>query len=99
MLSNCVASKLIEVSKEQFPTIFYFSFDLGQSAFKRARRINHVWNQTVFEKGWLKKLRSEDFSLEDESRSERPTAISDDDLKAFVEANPSQTVREIAKDL
>lgn len=43
---------------------------------------------------WFKKLRSGAFNLENGPRS---GAFQDEDLKAFVEANPLQTVREIAE--
>lgn len=49
--------------------------------------------------GWFEKFRSQDFNFEDALRSGRPTDIEDDGLKAFVEANPSQAVREIAEGL
>ena len=40
-----------------------------------------------------------DFSLEDEPHSGRPKAISDEDFRGISEADPSQTVREIAEEL
>ena len=48
---------------------------------------------------WLNKFRSGDFSLEDEPHSGRPKAISDEDFRGILEADPSQTVREIAEEL
>lgn len=52
------------------------------------------------EKGpWFEKFRSVDLSLEDAPRSGQPTTAHDNSLKAFVEADPLQTVREIAENL
>lgn len=48
---------------------------------------------------WFEKFRFEDFKVEDAPRGDRPTAIKDGDLKAFLEVNPSQTVHKIAESL
>lgn len=40
------------------------------------------------------RIRSGDFNLADAPRSSRHTAMEDDDLKPFVEDDPSQTVSE-----
>lgn len=91
------------MSKEQLRTIFFFNYKLGQSAVETARQINQVWgpNSTAERtvRRWFEKFRSGDFSLEDEPRSGRPRATPDEDLKAVVEDDPSQTVREIAEKL
>ena len=48
---------------------------------------------------WFTKFRAEDFSLEDEPRSGRPTVIQEDFLRGIVEADPPKTTRQIAQDL
>lgn len=45
---------------------------------------------------WFAKFRSGNFSMNDASRSGRSTEIESDDIKAIVDVNPTQTVREIA---
>ncbi|XP_066253847.1 uncharacterized protein [Euwallacea similis] len=45
------------------------------------------------------KFRSGDFDIDDASRSGRPTEINSSDVKAIVESDPSQSVREIATKL
>ena len=76
---------------------------MSKEQLRTARQVNQVWRpNSVGEstvRQWFNKFRSGDFSLEDEPRSGRPKAIPDEDLKAFVEADPSQTVREIAEKL
>ena len=47
----------------------------------------------------LKTFRSGDFSLKDGQRSDRPSDVNDDLLKATIESNRHITVREIAKQL
>lgn len=86
-----------------FRQIFFYEFKLGLSAAETARKINQVYGPNSINERtvqlWFKKFRSGDFSLEDAPRSGRPTVIQDDNLKAMVEADPSQTVRGIAEEL
>ena len=91
------------MSKEQFRTIFYFNFKLGQSAAETARQINQIWGQNSVGEStvqqWFKKFRSGDISLEDAPRSGRPRALQDNELRTLVEDDPSQTARGIAQKL
>src|SRR5687768_3726372 len=97
---SCFLSHLFrkncDMSTEQFRTIFYFNFKLGQSAVETARQINLVWGPNSVGEStvcrWFQKFRAGDFSLEDEPRSGRPTVIQDEDWRNLVEADPSQTV-------
>ena len=89
--------------KRALRTIFFFDYKLGQSAIETAQQINQVWGPNSAREStvrqWLNKFRSGDFSLEDEPHSGRPKAISDEDFKGMLKADPSQTVREIAEKL
>ncbi|VDO60605.1 unnamed protein product [Heligmosomoides polygyrus] len=58
-----------------------------------------MWGGIVLEKDRGTVVREISFNLEDAPRSGRPTAMQDDDLKAFVDDDPSQTVREIVDGL
>lgn len=64
-----------------------------------ARNINEVFGENVANertvRRWFKKFRSGDFSLENEPRG-RPETKVDDELKVAVEADTTQTTRELA---
>ena len=78
-----------------FLPIFLYGSKLNQSTDETARKINQAFgNDSVNERivrSWFVKFRSGDFSLEDESRSDRPTVIQDEDLRTPVETDPPQT--------
>jgi len=75
---------------------------LNQSAAETARKINRAFDndsvnvRTV--RRWFAKFRSGDFSFE-EPQSGRPTVIQNEDLRAKVKTDPSQTVRGMAEEL
>ncbi|KAK5648821.1 hypothetical protein RI129_003713 [Pyrocoelia pectoralis] len=72
-------NKFCTMSKEEYRTIFYYEFKLGQNAEETVLKINQVWRansvgeNTVQHR--LKKFRSGNFSLDDELRRGRPTKI------------------------
>ena len=84
-------------SLSDFRPIFLYEFKLNQNAAETGHKINQAFgNDSVNERTvcrWFAKFRSGDFSLEDEPRSGRPTAILDEDLRTLVETDLSQTVR------
>ena len=83
--------------------IFSLRIQIEQSAAETARKINQAFgNNIVNERNvrrWFAKFRSEDFCLEDEPRSGRPTVIQNEDLRTLVETSPLQTVRGMAGEL
>ena len=94
---------LLQMSKREFRTIFFYEFKLGRNAAETARNINEVWGQgSVNEctvQRWFQKFRSGNTSLEDEPHGSRPPAIDNDQLKVLVEADPRTTVQALAEEL
>lgn len=91
------------LGKKELRIILLHEFKLGHNAAQTTRNIVEAWGEgstserTV--RRWFEKFRSGDVSLEDEEGRGRPPAVDNDQLKAIVEANPRQTVREIAQEL
>ena len=79
-----------------FRPICLYEFKLNQSAAETTRQLNQVFGNDIVRR-WFAKLRSGDFSLQDEPRSGRPTVIQDEDLRTSVETDLSQTMRGMRK--
>uniref|UniRef100_A0A0K0FGW8 Histone-lysine N-methyltransferase SETMAR (inferred by orthology to a human protein) n=1 Tax=Strongyloides venezuelensis TaxID=75913 RepID=A0A0K0FGW8_STRVS len=80
--------------------IFLYGFKRGTSASKTSRNINEAFGENLVSrataKRWFKKFKEGDESLKNKERK-RPDSVNDiEELKGVVEANPRQTVREIA---
>uniref|UniRef100_A0A0K0FXE7 Histone-lysine N-methyltransferase SETMAR (inferred by orthology to a human protein) n=1 Tax=Strongyloides venezuelensis TaxID=75913 RepID=A0A0K0FXE7_STRVS len=80
--------------------IFLYEFKRGTSASKTVRNINEAFRENLVSlataKRWLKKFKEGDESLENEERGRPDSVVDNEELKSVVEANPRQTVREIA---
>ncbi|CAH2089486.1 unnamed protein product [Euphydryas editha] len=74
-------------------------FLLGLFAAESCRRICAASGQDAVNertaRWWFDRFRSGNYSLEDESRQERPTETDDKELRRGAESNPRQTTREL----
>ncbi|VDO84279.1 unnamed protein product [Heligmosomoides polygyrus] len=72
----------------------------GHNAAAAARNINAAFGEAFAKertiRHWFEGLRFGGKSVEDENRGRPPSLLNDDQLKAMVEADPRQTVRESA---
>ena len=48
---------------------------------------------------WFTRLRSGDYSLQDKPKSGRPSVLDNDVLRALVESNPRQTIKDVNQTL
>lgn len=83
--------------------ILLYYFKKGKRAADTHKKICRVYGddaltERVCQK-WYAKFRSGDFDVNDAPRSGRPTKINSSNVKAIIEVNPSQSVREIATTL
>lgn len=80
--------------------IFEYEFCRGDNAAQTARNINDVYgaNTTNDRKAhfWLQRFRSGIFDLKNEPRGRAETMVDNDELKAIVEADDSQSTAELA---
>uniref|UniRef100_A0AAF5DF89 Mos1 transposase HTH domain-containing protein n=1 Tax=Strongyloides stercoralis TaxID=6248 RepID=A0AAF5DF89_STRER len=74
------------LTKRDIRVIMLYEFKCGTNATKTAQNINEIFGE---------ELGNED--LENEDRGKPPTIINNDELQAAVEANPNQSVRELAE--
>jgi len=88
------------MSSEQIRVCIYYEYKLSHSAAEATRNIMKVWGEdSVTERTvqrWFVRFRAGDFNLEDKPREGRPTGIDNDVLKEHIQAEPSQTLRELA---
>ncbi|XP_075862154.1 histone-lysine N-methyltransferase SETMAR isoform X2 [Microcebus murinus] len=88
------------MDKSKIRVIFEYEFRHGTNASQTARNINEVFGKDVANertvRRWFEKFRCGDFNLENEPRGRPETKVDNDELKAVVEANPSQPTRELA---
>ncbi|KAJ0170190.1 hypothetical protein K1T71_014118 [Dendrolimus kikuchii] len=80
--------------------IYEYEFHRGTSAAETARRINNVYGGSVAKENivrfWFQRFRSGNFDLQNKPRERPETKVDNAELKAIVEADPSQTTSEIA---
>ena len=80
--------------------IYEYEFHRGTSSAETARRINDVYGagsaneRTV--RFWFQRFRSGNFDLHNEPRGWPDTQVNNEELKAIVEADPSQTTSKLA---
>ena len=87
----------------QIRVLFIHYFKDNQNAVETFRKINEIWGKDTTNEGtvpfWFMKFRAEDFSLEDEPRSVRPTVTQEDILRSTIEADPAKITRQIAQEM
>lgn len=80
--------------------IYEYEFHRGTSAAETTRRINNVYGPgTANERTvrfWFQRFSSGNFNLHNEPRGRPDTQVKNEELKAIVEADPSQTTSELA---
>ncbi|XP_015189867.1 PREDICTED: protein cycle-like, partial [Polistes dominula] len=98
-----IRNKLTTMDKTKMRVIFEYDFRRGTNAVQESRNVNEVFGKdvanerTVFRR--FKKFRSGDFDLQNEPRGWPESKADDDQLKAVVEANPSETTPGLAASL
>ncbi|XP_014487685.1 PREDICTED: histone-lysine N-methyltransferase SETMAR-like [Dinoponera quadriceps] len=76
-----------------------FLFDQGLKANEAVKKINHTYGDVLklnkYHR-WFKKFKNGNRSLEDVERKGRPQKLDDDILRAMVDSDPRQTIRELS---
>ncbi|XP_018057766.1 PREDICTED: histone-lysine N-methyltransferase SETMAR-like [Atta colombica] len=86
----------MENFEEHIRHILFYYFKKGKKAREKLRR---VYDRNVKKrqcKNWFARFRDGDFSIKDAHRSDKPSKIDDDEMKALMQANKYSTVRELA---
>ncbi|CAK9796551.1 Histone-lysine N-methyltransferase SETMAR [Anthophora plagiata] len=88
------------MDKTKMRVIFEYEFRRWTNAAQTSRNVNEVFGKDVANertvRRWFEKFRSGDFDLQNEPRGRPESKVDDNQLKAVVEANPSETTRELA---
>lgn len=89
------------ITQTELRTIYFYEWKLDHKVSDAVRNINsafglHATNKKTIGR-WYKKFNSNDYSREIADRGRPVTTVDDGDLKAKVEENPRQTVRDLAK--
>ncbi|XP_028036400.1 histone-lysine N-methyltransferase SETMAR-like [Bombyx mandarina] len=88
----------MEIMKYQY--IYEYEFYPSTSAAKTARGINDVYGAGVAKESTIRflfqRFRSGNFDLQNQPRGRPETKVENEELKAIVEADPSQSTSEIA---
>lgn len=89
------------MEKSKIRVVLEYEFRRGTNTSQTARNMKQVFgknapNQSTVSR-WFKKFHSGDFGLEIEPRGRPETKVNNDDLKAAVESDTSQTSRELAE--
>lgn len=84
-------------------TCMLYDFKMGKKATESHRSICEAFGESAISERscqrWFHQFRSGDESLEDEERGRPPPAIDDDDLLEKIEADPTKSSRELAREL
>ncbi|XP_025155728.1 histone-lysine N-methyltransferase SETMAR-like, partial [Harpegnathos saltator] len=90
----------VTMDKLKIRVIFKYEFRCRTNVAQTTRNINEVFGEDVANKRtvhrWFEKFRSGDFNVENEPCGRLETKVNNDELKAVVEADISQTTRELA---
>lgn len=88
-------------SSFQIPTVLLYEYKNGLKASEAARKIRNAFNEdSVTDQVacfWFRRFKSGNENLEDESRSGRPLACEDEDIRKCLNENPRATCEEIGK--
>ena len=94
---------MMNMQKRELRLLMLHEFKLGHNASETSANINRAWGEgstsdrTV--RRWFQTFRSGDESLEDEEGRGRACSLDKEQLKAVVEQNPRQSVREMSQTL
>lgn len=84
----------------KYRIIYEYEFRRGTSAAETTRRVNDVYGGRVAKENtvrfWFQRFRSGNFDLQNKPRGRPETQVDNEELKAIVEADPSQTTSELA---
>lgn len=90
-------------TKRHMREVMLYHFNINKSAAESHRLLLDAYGEDTPSsttcKHWFKRFRDGDFDVEDKLRSGRPKQFEDDDLKALVDADPSQTQKQLAATL
>ncbi|XP_018057226.1 PREDICTED: histone-lysine N-methyltransferase SETMAR-like [Atta colombica] len=90
----------MENFEEYIRHILFYYFKKGKKATEAREKLRRICGRNVVRKqqcqNWFARFRDGDFSVKDAHRSDRPSKIDDDEMKALVQANKHSTVRELA---
>lgn len=91
------------MSSQDLRILFLYEFKLGHSAATASRNIVSVFGEGAVNertvRWWFEKFRSGDLSLKNEPRGRPGSVLSQDELRALVEANPKKASRGLAATL
>lgn len=88
------------MEKTKIRTIYEYEYRRGTTTRQTADNINTVFGEGSTNKStvadWFKKFKKGDFSLENEPRGKPEVKVNNEDLKAVVERDPTQSAAELA---
>ncbi|XP_064292196.1 histone-lysine N-methyltransferase SETMAR-like [Plodia interpunctella] len=84
----------------KYRVIYEYEFHLDTSAAETARRVDDVYGSRIAKENtvhfWFQHFRSGNFDLQNKPRGRPETLVDNQELKAIVEADPSQTTSKLA---
>ena len=93
----------MEIADSHFCHILLYYFRKGKNAVQARKKLYDVYGEKSLTErqcqNWFARFHSGDFDIKDVPRSERPTEVDDDKIKAMIENNWRSTTREIAEKL
>ena len=88
----------MENFEEHIRHILFYYFKKGRKQLKQGKSCVEFTAEMSKNQcqNWFARFRDGDFSVKDAHRSDRPSKIDDDEMKALVQANKRSTIRELA---
>lgn len=90
-------------TKRHIREVLVYFFKINKTAYESHRLLVDAYGEyapsTTMCKDWFKRFRNGDFDVEDKLRSGRPKRFEDCDLKALIDADPSQSRAQLAATL
>lgn len=87
-------------NRRDLRVLYLYEWKLGHNAVTAACNINEAFGQNTVNKRtlqrWFQKFNGGDMNLEDQELGRPESTVNNEELKALVEGNPRQTVRDIA---